>query len=217
MSIRILIADDHRVVREGLRSLLEKQANMSVVGEASDGREAIQLARKLEPDIVIMDISMPELNGIEATRQVTSEIPGIKVIALSMHSEERFITEMFKAGASGYLLKDCAFKELIIAIRAIIENQTYLPPQVAGIVVNGFVNPQISEHSHAFSKLTEREREVLQLIAEGKSTKEIASILNVSVKTADAHRQRIMKKLDMRSVAELTKYAIREGITSLEV
>jgi len=216
MSIRILLADDHKIMREGLRSLLEKKPDIEVVAEAEDGRKAVQLARRLRPDVVIMDVSMPDMNGIEATRRVISESPGVKVIALSIHSDRRFVAEMFRAGASGYLLKDCAFDELEHAIHSVARNRVYLNSGIAGIVVEDYVSHLQKTESSAFSNLTAREREVLQLIAEGKTTKQIAHYLNVSVKTIETHRRQIMNKLSVHSIAELTKYAIREGITPLQ-
>jgi two-component system response regulator NreC len=214
MGIRILLADDHKIVRQGLRTLLEKEPDMAVVAEAENGRASVRLARELSPQVVIMDVGMPDLNGIEATRQLLAESPKIKVIALSMHSDRRFVVNMLKAGASGYLLKDSAFEELANAIRVVMANKTYLSPGVSDIVIKDYVQGPKPDNS-AFSILTAREREVLQLMAEGKSTKQIADRLHVSVKTVETHRQQIMSKLDMHSVAELTKYAIREGLSSL--
>jgi DNA-binding NarL/FixJ family response regulator len=216
MSIKILIADDHKIVRDGLRSLLEKHDDMEVVAEAENGRTAVELARKLSTDVVVMDISMPDLNGIEATRQIISARPEVKVIALSMHSDRRFVIGMFQAGASGYLLKDCAFEELASAILAVTANQKYLSPLAAGVMIEDYLQRFPSEDDSVSSVLTSREREVLQLLAEGWSTKKIASHLHVSVKTVETHRRRIMAKLKVHSIAELTKYAIREGLTSLE-
>lgn len=216
MSIRILLADDHKILREGLRSLLEKQHDMEIIAEAENGRTTVQLVEELLPDVVIMDIVMPDLNGIEATRQIIAKAPGVKVVALSMYSDRRFIIEMLKAGASGYLLKYCAFEELINAIKSVVTNQIYLSPKIADLVIKNFVRHLSKADLSVSSVLTNREREVLQLLAEGKSTKQIASALNVSTKTIEVYRQQIMNKLDIRSVAELTKYAIREGMTSLE-
>ncbi len=215
MSIRILLADDHKIVRDGLRSLIEAQPGMEVVAEAADGRTAVSLAIRLNPDVVIMDISMPDLNGIDAARQIASEAPKVKIITLSMHSESRYVKEIFRSGASGYLLKECAFEELAIAIHTVAEDQIYLSPQVAHVILREFLDDLSETSPSAFSVLTPREREVLQLLAEGKTTKEIARILSVSVKTVEAHRQKIMGKSNTRSIAELTKYAIREGLTSL--
>ena len=213
MSISILLADDHRIIRDGLRSLLSTMPDMEVVGEAENGRQALRIARKYNPDLVIMDISMPDLNGIEATRQILAESPGTKVLALSMHSDRQFVIQMFRAGVSGYLLKNGAFEELVLAIDTVRKNETYLSPKIAGVLVRDLL--ETTEDNSASSVLTPREREVLQLIAEGRSTKEIASDLNVSVKTVETHRRQIMDKLELRSVAELTKFALREGITDL--
>src|SRR5687768_2276249 len=204
MVTKILLADDHQIVREGLKSLLNSHEDMEVVGEARDGRAAVQMAKELAPDVVIMDLGMPHLNGIEATRQITLREPEAKVVALSMHSDRRFMGEMLKAGAKGYLLKDGAFEELATAIRHVIANKVYLSPKIANVVVDDYV------------RLTPREREVLQLMAEGRATKEIAMDLKVSIKTVETHRRQIMEKLGIHSVAELTKYAIREGLTSLD-
>ncbi len=215
MSIKIILADDHEIVREGLRSLLEKQPDMEVVAEAEDGRTTVKQVQKLLPDVVIMDISMHDLNGIEATRQIIAKSPRIKVLALSMHSDKRFIAGMLSAGASGYLIKDSAFKELVNAIRIVVSNKIYLSPRITGIVTEDYVNRLTATDSSAHSILSAREREVLQLLAEGKSTKQVASQLNVSVKTIETHRLNIMDKLGIYSVAKLTKYAIREGLTSL--
>ncbi len=215
MTLKILLADDHKIVRDGLRTLLEKHDDIMVAGEAEDGREALQLSRKLQPDVVVMDIAMPDLNGIEATRQILSEYPGIKIVALSMHSDKRFVSEMLKAGASAYLLKDCAFEELITAIRTIMKGKIYLSPGIAGVVIENYIKRDSAGEASVFSLLSEREREVLQLMSEGKSTKEVAAHLHVSIKTIETHRTNIMTKLDIHSVAELTKYAIREGLTTL--
>lgn len=216
MTIKILIADDHKIVREGIRALIEKQPGMEVVGEAEHGRTAMELVQKLSPEVVIMDVAMPDLNGIEATRQIVAKVSNIKIIALSMHSDRRFVVEMLKAGATGYLLKDCAFEELTHAIRAVVVNRIYLSPKINDIVIKEFVRLFPETELSVFSVLTPRQRQVLQLLSEGKSTSQIASHLQVSVKTVETYRQQIMDKLDIHSVAELTKYAIREGLTSLE-
>jgi two-component system response regulator NreC len=215
--IRIILADDHQIVRQGLRILLEAEPDMEVVAEADNGRKVLRMANELTPDIIIMDLSMPELNGIEATRQILAEVPGIRIIALSMHSDSLFVLNMIRAGASGYLLKDCALEELVKAIRAVVNNKTYLSPGVSDIVIRDFVTGWQTTTSSAFSVLSAREREVLQLMAEGKTTNQIADGLCVSVKTVEAHRKQVMNKLGIHSVAELTKYAIRQGLTSLEV
>ena len=216
MSIKILLADDHRLVRQGLRSLIEKGCGMEVVAEAENGREAVRLAREEEPDVIIMDIDMPDLNGMEATRQVIAVLPRVRVIALSMHSDKRFVRGMLEAGAAGFLLKDCAFEELDIAIRTVAANKPYLSPGISGVVIQDYLGRGASDKLSAPSLLTPREREVLQLYAEGGTTREIADRLCVSVKTVETHRQRIMEKLEIRSIAELTKYAVREGLTSLK-
>lgn len=216
MSIRILLADDHKIVRDGLRTLIEKETGMEVIGEAENGRKALKIAQTIRPHIVIMDVTMPDMNGIEAARKIVTEIPGVKVIALSMHSDRRFVLGMLEAGASGYLMKDCAFDELAKAVRSVATGQTYLSPSIADVLVKGYLDKVNEKISVARSPLTEREREILQLLAEGQSSKEIAAHLGVSVKTVETHRRNMMQKLNMRSVAELTKYAIREGLISVE-
>ena len=216
MSTRILLVDDHKITRQGLRSLLENEQDMEVVAEAEEGRTAVRLAREMVPDVVIMDVSMPDLNGMEAARQIVGDCPDTKVIALSMHSDALFVTEMLKSGASGYLLKDCAFEELARAIRTVAAEKTYLSPSISGVVVNDYVHLLSKGESVDAEVLSSREREVLQLLAEGKSTKQIALRLHISAKTVETHRRQIMEKLDIHSVAELTKYAIRKGFTSLE-
>lgn len=216
MTTKILLADDHGIIRQGLRSLLSKQSDMEVVAEAEDGRKAINLVREFKPDIVIMDITMPNLNGVEATRQIKTEFAEIKIIALSIHSNRRFVADMLKVGASAYILKDCLFDELVQAIRVVIGGGTYLSPTITGVVVDDYINLTKGVNSQPMV-LNDREREVLQLLAEGKSTKKIAIEVHVSVKTIEANRRHIMEKLDIHSVAELTKYAVREGLTSLEL
>jgi DNA-binding NarL/FixJ family response regulator len=216
MPMKILIADDHRLFRDGLKNLLAKQEEFLVTGEAGDGVEVLAAARRLKPDIVLMDISMPGLNGIEATRQILSEVGGVRVVMLSMHSDRRFVIESLKAGAVGYLLKDSAFEELLLALRSVAANRVYLSRLVNDSVVTEYVSMVKRAPRSAFSLLTGRERQVLQLLAEGKTTKETAVYLGVSVKTIETHRKQIMDKLELHSVAELTKYAVREGLTTLE-
>ena len=216
MSTRILLADDHKITRQGLHALLEKQKDMEVIAEAENGRTAVQLAAEFAPDIVIMDITMPDLNGIEATKQILSKSPDTKIIALSMHSDALFVTEMLKSGATGYLLKDCAFEELTRAIRTVTDDKTYLSPAISGVVVEDYIHRLTSTTVTSADILTDREKEVVQLMAEGNSTKQIALKLHISVKTVETHRRQVMGKLDIHNVAELTKYAIRKGITSVE-
>jgi len=216
MSIRVLIVDDHGIVRHGLARSIQQQEDMEVVGQATDGHVAVQLARELSPNVVLMDVSMPDLNGIEATREIVRESPATRVIALSMHSAKRYVREMFRAGASGYLLKDCEFDELVQTIRVISEGQTYISPSISQIVVESYMRNTSEDKDSAFSVLTQREREVLQLMSEGHSTKQIAMRLFISPKTVEAHRLRIMNKLDIDNVALLTKYAIQEGLTPPE-
>ncbi|MFO7890450.1 MAG: response regulator transcription factor [bacterium] len=216
MSIKVLLAEDHHIMRQGLRSLLEDQSNITVVGEAKDGRETIQLAGKFKPDVIVMDISMPNLNGMEATYQILEELPDVKIIGLSVHSDEQFISGMFRAGACGYLLKDCVIDELMNAIDTVVRDQIYISPSISKQVIKDYRQYLKKDKDSVFELLTEREREVLQLIAEGKSTKEIAGTLYVSEKTVATHRQNMMNKLDIYSVPELVKYAIKEGLISLK-
>jgi DNA-binding NarL/FixJ family response regulator len=213
MKAKIVLADDHQLIREGLRSLLEKELDMEVIGEAGDGEAAVQLARELSPDIVIMDVTMPGLDGIGATRQIISELPSIKVIALSMYSNKLFVTDIFEAGASGYLLKECASIELEHAISAVLANEIYLSPKISGLILDGQMKRPLATQSPT-SVLTKRECKVLQLLTSGRSTKEIAFVLNKSVQSIDAYRRQIMNKLNIHSIAGLTKYAIREGLTN---
>jgi len=218
-NISIIIADDHRLLREGLRCLLEKQPGLKPVADAADGRNTVKMVQKFKPAVVVMDVSMPDMNGIEATRQIKKDSPEVKIIGLSMHADKHFVTEMLKAGASGYLLKHCAFEELGIAIRTVAENRIYLSPEITGIVIEDYMQAVHNGNKKANGNgttLSGREREVLQLVAEGKSTKDIAALLNLSVKTIETHRQNIMEKLHLFSIAELTKYAIAEGLTELQ-
>jgi DNA-binding NarL/FixJ family response regulator len=215
MKTRVLLADDHKIVRDGLRVLIGRCDDIEVVAEAETGREAVRLSRKHLPEIVIMDISMPDLNGIDATRQILAEAKGVKVIALSMHSDKQYVDGMLRAGVSGYLLKDCAADELIQCIRMVLSGQICLSPGVTGFLVNEYLQPKKDQVLGDHAELSVREREVLQLIAEGHSTKNIAESLHISIKTVETHRKNIMEKAHLHSVAELTKYAIRHGLTSV--
>jgi DNA-binding NarL/FixJ family response regulator len=213
--LRVLLADDHRLFRDGLRTLLEKQVDIEVIGEATDGPGTISAVQSLKPDIVLLDVSMPGLNGIETVRKLKAEHRSLRIIMLSMHSDQRFVVESLRAGASGYVVKDCAIDELLAAIHLVAKDQLYLSQALAASVVKDYISMTSDRAGSVFSVLSAREREVLQLLAEGKSTKEIATAINVSVKTVETHRKQIMDKLDIHSVAELTKYAIREGLTPL--
>ena len=213
---RIIIADDHKILRSCIRKFIDARPFIKIVAEADEGRSAVQLCREFLPDVVLMDISMPDLNGIEAARQIHDISPRIKVIFLSMHSSQHFVEEVFCTGASGYLLKDCDPEEIINAIDVVAAGGTYICPKIATVVRDDLIQ-YLAKRDSAFSTiLSSRENEVLQLIAEGRNTKEIAFRLMLSTKTVEAHRHRIMKKLDLYSIAELTKYAIREGLTSEE-
>lgn len=214
--INVILADDHMIVREGLKLLLQNQKNIAVVGEAENGRKAVELALKLKPDVVIMDIGMPDMNGLAATRGILDIEPGIKVLTLSMHTDKRFVSKALREGVSGYILKECASTELVEAINTVVSGKTYLSPQVADVVISDYRKQLMDKEYSAHSVLTKKELEILQLFAEGKTTKEIAHLLSVSIKTIETHRSRVMEKLDMHSIAELTKFAVREGLTSLE-
>lgn len=216
MAIKVLLADDHEIVLDGLKKLLSGDIDFKVVGEAKDGRQAVTAALKTKPDIVVMDITMTSLNGIEATKKIVEELPETRVIILSMHKGREFISEALQAGALGYLLKECAFEELYDAIRDVKNGRVYLSQEITGVLVDDYVQTLSENINVKKDLLTSREREVLQLIAEGNSTKEIADMLFLSIKTIETYRSRLKKKLKVESVAELTKYAIREGLTSLE-
>jgi len=215
MKLRVLIADDHVLFREGLRALLVKDPDIEVVAEAGDGYTAVRLAEELLPDVIMMDLTMPEMNGIEATRQIVGNNWNVRVLMLSMESERSFVVAALKAGANGYLLKDSAFAEVTTAIRAIAAGEPYLSPKVANLVIKEFMERGKDDEKQNRRMLTERESEVLKMIADGLSTKEISIAFNVSSKTIDSQRNSIMKKLDLYSIAKLTKYAIRKGISTL--
>lgn len=210
--VKLLLVDDHKIMRDGLRALLEREG-FTVAGEAGDGREALEVAETLRPDLAIMDISMPGLNGVEATRRLTVKHPDTKVIGLSVNADRRYVTAMFDAGASGYLLKNSAVQELVLAIRTVMGGLTYISPTVGSTIVGRMIDLTASGTRR---QLSAREREVLQLVAEGKSSKEIASTLGLAVPTVETHRRQLMDKLNLHTVAGLTKYAIREGLTSLD-
>lgn len=215
MSIKIILADDHTMLRYGLSRSLELEEDIDIVGQATNGHLTIELVKELSPDVVVMDIGMPDLNGIEATRRITKDHPNVKVVGLSMYSSDKYVREMFRAGASGYLLKNCTFEELIDAIRTVADGKTFISPSISDMVVKEYASKSIDDKS-VFSLLTQREREVLQLFAEGKTTKQVGRCLHISPKTVEAHRLRIMDKLDIDNIAQLTKYAIQEGLTEAE-
>jgi DNA-binding NarL/FixJ family response regulator len=214
MKLRILLADDHKILRVGLRSMLESQEGLEVVAEAEHGRQAVQLARQNRPDLVVMGIVMPELNGIEATRQIRAILPKSKVLILSQYADRMHVTEALSAGAAGYVLRSCSGDQLFAAIRTVAEGQVYLDPSLVGLVVEGYIAHGRGKRTKDSAALSPREREVLQLLAEGTSTKQIALRLHVSVKTVESHRQHMMERLDIHSVAGLTKLAIRQGLTT---
>ena len=217
MSIKILLVDDHGILRSGVELIINQTEDMDIIGQGCDGREGIELARKLKPDIVLMDITMPGLNGIDASKEILRENPDIKVLALSAHCNRRFVNEILKAGVSGYALKDAMADDLIEAIRAVHAGKRYLSEKVSKLVVDEYAQGRSSDSvEKPIDKLTTREKELLQLIAENKTTKEAAKMLHVSVKTVEARRLNIMKKLGVSGIAELTKIAIREGLTSID-
>jgi DNA-binding NarL/FixJ family response regulator len=209
--MKIVLVDDHKIVREGLRAILEREKDMTFVGEAADGREALAVVRQFHPDVVIMDVTMPGLNGIDTTMQMTAEFPGVRVIGLSMNSDRHYVLGMLSAGALGYILKNAASDELITAIRSVAAGKTYLSPEIAGLVVQALERGKPT----ATPSLSLREREVLQLVAEGYSSKEIAAKLGLAVSTVESHRRQLTSKLKLDNVADLTKYAVREGLTTL--
>lgn len=215
MSIRVLLVDDHKIMREGLKSLLDQATDIDVVAQASNGAEALHKIEECCPDVVVMDLTMPQMGGIEATGRIVAAHPGIKVLALSMIEDKSCVVECLKAGAKGYLLKDCAGEELLRAIRILAAGESYLCPSITDIIIREYTQLAAGSPSNATSSLSKREQEVLQLMADGKSTKEIAFTFGVSGKTVDVQRSSIMKKLELYSIAELTKYAVREGLTTL--
>jgi DNA-binding NarL/FixJ family response regulator len=213
--IRVLLADDHKLIRAGLRLVVDQQPDLSVVGEADDGRQAVELARSLQPAVVVMDIGMPNLNGIEAARQIRDIRPDAAVVMLSMHSDEGYVLRALSAGARAYLLKDSATTDLVQAIHAVVEGKSFFSPAVSKVLLQDYMRKlQRSGAEDSYDLLSPREREVLQLVAEGKSNKEIASLLNLSVYTVETHRAKIMQKLNLKGVPELILYAVRKGIIS---
>jgi two-component system response regulator NreC len=211
--IRVVLADDHTIMRAGLRSLLENPGNIEVIGEAEDGREAVKQVERMHPDVVLMDIAMPGLNGLEATRQIKHRFPGVKVLILTMHTTEEYIVQIFRAGASGYMGKRAAVTELVTAIQTVHQGDSFLSPSISGKVIEGYLKQaRTGNEVEWYDSLTEREREVLQLIAEGHSSREIAEWLVITENTVRAHRANLMSKLDLHSTAELTQFAIRKGI-----
>ena len=213
--IRVLLAEDHTIVRKGLRSLLDGEAGIEVVGEAEDGRAAVEHARQLRPDVVLMDIAMPGLNGLEATRQLKRQFPEVKVLVLTMYANEEYIFQILRAGASGYVVKKAAPGELVTAIQTVHRGDFYLSPSISRTVIEEYVRQaEAMAGEDRYERLTPREREVLQLIAEGHANREIGEVLHISVKTVETHRANLMEKLDLHSTAQLTQYAIRKGVVS---
>lgn len=216
MTVSVVLVDDHVVMREGLRRILEQAKDVRVDGESGDGLAAIELVRRRAPDVVVMDIAMPGLNGVEATRRIRAESPTVNVVALSAYADKRYVLAMVDAGAKGFVVKAGAAEELLMAVRAAAKGQSYLSPHVAGALVQAYARRLFPEDNSAYTLLSAREREVVQLLAEGKTSKEIAARLSIAAKTVEVHRRNVMKKLGLHSVADLTKYAVREGLTSLE-
>lgn len=216
MAVKILIVDDHKIVREGLRSMFEKQADMEVVGDAEDGAIAVRIARELRPDVVILDVQMPGMDGIDVTRRLSTELPETKVIALSMFDKRTFVTKMLEAGASGYVLKGGPFSKLVEAVKTVMAGEVYLCAAVATILVGEYVDRSRRDAGPSTGRLTERELDILKLLTEGRSSKEIALLFGISIQAVDASRRRIMRKLDIHSFADLVKYAIREGVTTID-
>ncbi|MDP2336358.1 MAG: response regulator transcription factor [Bacteroidota bacterium] len=214
MSIRILIADDHQLFREGIVTLLSASPQIEIVDQAENGQEAIEKAKKLKPDIVIMDLSMPVINGVDATRILHKELPGIRVLALSMHCDKHYIKEALEAGVSGYLFKNCTYDQLIEAINTVYQGEKYLSAKITEVLIRDYLSKEEEVHDNS-EELSERESEILKLMAEGKSTREISDVLFISVKTVGTHKQHILEKLNLKSTADLIKYAIKKGIVGL--
>ena len=217
MNVRILLVDDHKMMRDGLRAILNRREDFEVVGEADDGRSALSLVSATSPDVVVMDVGMPHMNGIEATRRIQKEAPNARVVALSTHSDRRYVQNMIAAGAAGYVLKEAASEDLLRAVDAVARGESYLSSQITGVVFDSLRASRTSrDATSAYSLLGAREREVLQLLAEGMTSKEIAARLSLSTKTVETHRRNISQKLGLHSIAALTKFAVREGLTTLD-
>lgn len=215
MSIKIIISDDHKLIREGLANLLEESEEIHILAEAENGKEVVEMAKKHKPDIILMDVSMPLLNGVEATREIKKVLPGIKIIALTMHSDNYYIKAMLEAGASGYIFKNSNHNQLIEAISTVYKGKKYLSDEITEILIKGYLKKDREDFLENEEELTERELEIIKLIASGKSTKEIAEELFISIKTIGTHKQKIYKKLKINSTAEITKYAIKRGLSDL--
>jgi DNA-binding NarL/FixJ family response regulator len=214
--IRVLLVDDHRLLREGLRKILENTPGIQVVGEAEDGHSALAAVAQFRPEVVLMDVGMKGMNGIDATQRIRKEHPEVKVVALSTHADKRYVRNMIRAGASAYVLKESASEDLLRAVEAAAQGEHYLSPQITGCLLESWTTPEVPETSSAYDLLGAREREVLRLLAEGRTSKEIAAQLGLSIKTVETHRRNITHKVGLHSIAELTKYAVREGLTTLE-
>ena len=211
-ALRILLADDHTVVRQGLRKVLEERPEWQVVAEAGDGRDAVRLAEQHKPDVAVLDVAMPLLNGIEATRQITRRVPQTRILVLSMYSDEAYVTQMLKAGATGYLLKDSADVDLLQAVQAVSQGKSFFSPAVARLMSDDYARQRGENLVDRYESLSDREREIFQIVAEGKTNKEIAALLFISPSTVETHRARIMEKLDLHSAAEIVLYAVRRGV-----
>jgi two-component system, NarL family, response regulator NreC len=215
MKIKVLVVDDHQLFREGIVTLLFSAENIEVIAQAEDGLDAIEKAKHYKPDVVLLDITMPRMNGIEATKKLKALMPGIKIISLSMHSEKQYVKGVLEAGSDGYLLKNCTYRQLTDAIQSVYEGKKYLSEDITGMVISGYLAPSSSEASE-YEKLSVREKEIFHLFAEGKSTREIGELLFISVKTVNTHKQNILEKLELNSNTELVKYALKNGLINLE-